>query len=310
MIERYTRKEMARIWTEERKLRTWLDIEIAICEAYHELGVIPAEDLAAIREHAAVEVERVRRIEEETKHDVVAFIQAVSERVGPASKWIHLGVTSSDILDTSFSLLLREAAALLIDDITAFMAVLKEKAQAHKFTPMMGRTHGIHAEPTTFGLKMAQFHDEMRRNRERLTAARERASHGKISGAVGTYAHVPPFVEEYVCKKLGLTPAPVSTQIVPRDYYAEFFTTLAIIGSSLEKMATEISTSRGPRWVRRRSSSGRGRPALRQCRTRETRSPRRISPGLPGSCGATRSPRSRTSPCGTSGTSATRPSKG
>jgi adenylosuccinate lyase len=240
MIERYTRKEMAAIWGEERKLRTWLDIEIAICEAYCRLGIVPAADLAIIKERASVDLSRVLEIEKETKHDVVAFIQAVSEAVGPASKWIHMGVTSSDILDTSFSLLLKEASAILIDDVKGLMAALKEKAEAYKFTPMMGRTHGIHAEPITFGLKMAHFYDEMRRNLERLEGAGERVSHGKISGAVGSYAHVPPFVEEYVCAKLGLKPAPISTQIIPRDYYAEFFTTIAIAGSSLEKMATEI----------------------------------------------------------------------
>ncbi len=240
MIERYTRKEMAAVWTEERKLHTWLDIEITICEAYGQLGVIPASDLAVIRERASVDPARVLEIERETRHDVVAFIQAVSEKVGPASKWIHMGVTSSDILDTSFSLLLKEAAAILIEDVKGLMAVLREKAEKYKFTPMMGRTHGIHAEPITFGLKMAHFHDEMRRNRERLETAKERISHGKISGAVGAYAHVPPFVEEYVCGKLGLKPAPISTQIIPRDYYAEFFTALAVAGASLEKMATEI----------------------------------------------------------------------
>ncbi|MGD0231222.1 MAG: adenylosuccinate lyase [Syntrophorhabdales bacterium] len=240
MIERYTRKEMAEIWGEERKLHTWLEIEIAICEAYHELGVIPAEDLSAIKERAGIDVKRVLEIENETRHDVVAFIQAVSERVGPASKWIHLGITSSDILDTAFSLLLKGAATILIEDVRALMAVLKEKAQTYKFTPMIGRTHGIHAEPITFGLKMAHFYDEMRRNLQRLIAARECVSYGMISGAVGTYAHVPPFVEEYVCNKVGLKRAPISTQIIPRDYHAEFFTTLAIVGSSLEKLATEI----------------------------------------------------------------------
>jgi len=240
MIERYTRKEMAAVWGEERKLRTWLDVEIAICEAYGQLGMIPAPDLATIKERASVDAARVLEIEKETKHDVAAFIQAVSEAVGPASKWIHMGVTSSDILDTSFSLLLKEAAKILIDDAKGLAAALREKAQDYKFTPMMGRTHGIHAEPITFGLKMAHFYDEMRRNLERLEAAGERVSHGKISGAVGAYAHVPPFVEEYVCAKLGLKPAPISTQIIPRDYYAEFFTALAITGASLEKMATEI----------------------------------------------------------------------
>jgi adenylosuccinate lyase len=240
MIDRYTRKEMAAIWTEEKKLRTWLDIEIAICEAWAEAGVVPKDDLAIIKAKAHVDAARAAEIEKETRHDVVAFIQAVSESVGPASKWVHLGVTSSDILDTSFSLLLKEAAALLMEDIKGLMIVLKEKAQDYRLTPMIGRTHGIHAEPVTFGLKMAHFYDEMRRNLERLAAASARVSCGKISGAVGTYAHVPPFVEEYVCRKLGLAPAPISSQIIPRDYYAEFFTTLAVIGSSIEKMATEV----------------------------------------------------------------------
>jgi adenylosuccinate lyase len=240
MIDRYTREKMARIWTEENKLTKWLDIEIAICEAYAQLGLIPTEDLEAIKTKARFDVKRVQEIEKETKHDVVAFIQSLSESIGPASKWVHMGVTSSDILDTAFSCLLKEAADLLLEDITNLMAVLKEKAFQYKAVPMIGRTHGIHAEPITFGLKMAHFFDEMRRNHERLQAARTRITCGKISGAVGTYAHVPPSVEAYVCKKLGLTPCPISTQIVPRDYYAEFFTTLAIIGSSVEKMATEV----------------------------------------------------------------------
>jgi adenylosuccinate lyase len=240
MIERYTRPQMAAIWTEQNKLKKWLDIEIAICEAYARLGMIPEADLKLIQEKAAFDVARVQQIELETKHDIVAFVTCVSEYVGPASRWIHMGVTSSDILDTSFSALLQEAADLLVKDVEAFMAVAKEKAYQYKMVPMIGRTHGIHAEPVTFGLKMAHFYDEMRRDLERLRAARERVSHGKISGAVGTYAHVPPAVEEYVCSKMGLKPAPISSQIVPRDYYAEFFTTLAIIGSSIEKMATEI----------------------------------------------------------------------
>ena len=240
MIDRYTRQQMARIWTEENKLTKWLDIEIAICEAYAQLGLIPTEDLEAIKTKAQFDVKRVQEIEKETKHDVVAFIQSLSESIGPASKWVHMGVTSSDILDTAFSCLLKEAADLLLEDITNLMAVLKEKAFQYKAVPMIGRTHGIHAEPITFGLKMAHFFDEMRRNHERLQAARTRVTCGKISGAVGTYAHVPPSVEAYVCKKLGLTACPISTQIVPRDYYAEFFTTLAIIGSSVEKMATEV----------------------------------------------------------------------
>ncbi len=240
MIERYTRKRMAEIWSEEHKLDIWLAIEIAICEAYAGQGVVPEADLRVIKERAAFDVSRVLEIEKETKHDVVAFIQNLSENVGPASRWIHLGVTSSDILDTAFSCLLRDASDILLEDIRALMAVLKDKAMVYKTTPMIGRTHGIHAEPITFGLKMVNLYDEMRRNLERMEAARDRVAVGQISGAVGTYAHVPPEVEEYVCRKLGLKPAPVSTQIIGRDYYAEFFTTLAIVGSSVEKLATEV----------------------------------------------------------------------
>jgi adenylosuccinate lyase len=240
MIERYTLQRMARIWEEKNKFQKWLDIEIAICEAYGELSLIPQEDLKTIKEKADFNIDRINEIEKRTKHDVVAFIESVSEFVGPSSKYVHLGATSSDILDTSFSCLLKEAADILIEDILSLMEVLKEKAYIYKTTPMIGRTHGIHAEPITFGLKMAHFYDEMRRNLERMRAARDRISHGKISGAVGTFAHGQPFIEEYVCKKMGLKPAPVSTQIIPRDYYAEFFTTISIIGSSIEKMSLEI----------------------------------------------------------------------
>jgi adenylosuccinate lyase len=240
MIERYTLKRMAQIWEEENKFRKWLAIEIAICEAYAKLSVIPKKDIKAIKEKANFNVNRILEIEKRTKHDVVAFIECVSEFVGPSSKYIHMGVTSSDILDTSFACLLKEASDILIEDITNLMVVFKEKAYQYKLTPMIGRTHGIHAEPITFGLKMAHFYDEMRRNIERLKAAKVRISYGKIAGAVGTFAHVQPSIEAYVCKKMGLKPAPISTQIIPRDYHAEFFTTLSIIGSSVEKMALEI----------------------------------------------------------------------
>ena len=240
MIPRYTRMEMARIWTDENRFQKWLDIEIAICEAYGKLGLIPEDDLKTIKEKAGFDTARILEIEKRTRHDVVAFIESVSEFVGPSAKYIHMGVTSSDILDTSFACQLQEASDMLIEDIKALMEVLKKRAMEYKYTPAIGRTHGIHAEPVTFGLKITHFYDEMRRNLERMTAARERISHGKISGAVGTYAHVPPSVEEYVCAKLGLKPAPISSQIVPRDYHAEFFTTLAIIGSSIEKMAMEV----------------------------------------------------------------------
>lgn len=240
MIERYTLQRMADVWTDHNRLQKWLDIEILICEAYGELSEIPPEDLKTIKEKADFDIDRVNEIEKRTRHDVVAFIESVAEFVGPSSKYVHMGVTSSDILDTSFACLLKEASDILIEDITSLMAVLKDKAYEYKLAPMIGRTHGIHAEPVTFGLKMAHFHDEMRRNLERMEAARARVSHGKISGAVGTFAHVQPFIEAYVCRKLGLQPAPISTQIVPRDYHAEFFTTLAVIASSVEKMALEI----------------------------------------------------------------------
>ena len=222
MIERYTLPRMARIWTDENRFQKWLDIEVYICEAYGELSLIPPEDVKTIREKAAFDTARILEIEKRTKHDVVAFIESVAEFVGPSSKYIHMGVTSSDILDTSFACLLQEASDILLEDVRNLMSVLKENAYKYKEVPMIGRTHGIHAEPITFGLKMAHFYDEMRRNLERLTAARERVSFAKISGAVGTFAHIPPFVEEYVCKKMGLKPAPISTQIVPRDYHAEF----------------------------------------------------------------------------------------
>jgi len=231
---------MAHIWKDENKFKTWLEIEIAICEAYEKLSLIPKKDLNIIKKKARFDIGRINEIEKRTKHDVVAFIESVAEFVGPSSKYIHMGVTSSDILDTSFACLLKEASETLIHDIIELMKVLKERAYKYKMTPMIGRTHGIHAEPITFGLMMAHFYDEMRRNLERLKAAKERVSYAKISGAVGTFAHCEPFVEEYVCKKLGLKPAPISTQIVPRDYHAEFFTALAVIASSIEKMALEV----------------------------------------------------------------------
>lgn len=231
---------MAQVWTDENKYRTWLEIEILICEAYAELNVIPADDMKNIREKSRFDAARIAEIETKTRHDVVAFIENVAEYVGPSSKYIHMGITSSDILDTSFSCLLNEAADILIEDIAELMEALKEKAYACKEMPAIGRTHGIHAEPVTFGLKITHFYDEMKRNIERMKVVKERIRCGKISGAVGTYAHVPPFVEEYVCGKLDLKVCPISSQIIPRDYYAEFFTTLALVGSTIERMSMEI----------------------------------------------------------------------
>jgi len=240
MIERYSLERMKRIWTEEVKFKKWLEVELLICEAYAQISVIPEDALKEIKEKAKIDVERIKEIEKRTKHDVVAFIECVSEFIGPASRYFHMGVTSSDILDTSFSCLLKEACGIIIDDVQGLMEVLRDKAFEYKDLRVMGRTHGMHAEPTTFGLKLASFYDEMRRNLERLRLARERISYGKISGAVGTYAHVPPFVEEYVLGRLGLKAVPISSQVVPRDYYAELFTTLAILGSTIERMALEV----------------------------------------------------------------------
>lgn len=240
MIPRYTRPEMARIWTEQRKFETWLEIELVVCEVLAELGEIPTGAVKEIKEKAKFHVDRVNELEKVTKHDVIAFLTNVGEYIGPLSRYLHYGLTSSDILDTSLALLLKEASDLLLQDIQLLLAVLKEKAFKYKDTLMIGRSHGIHAEPITFGLKMALWYDEMKRNLLRMERAREAISVGKISGAVGTFAHVPPSVEETVCKRLGLKPAPISTQIVQRDHHAEFFTTLAIIASSIEKFSVEL----------------------------------------------------------------------
>ena len=240
MISRYTRPEMERIWTEQRKFETWLEIELLACEALAELGEIPGETVKEIREKASFDVQRVSEIEKETKHDVIAFLTSVGEYIGPLSKYLHYGLTSSDVLDTSLGLLLKEASDLILQDIHQLLGVLKEKAYQHKETLMIGRSHGVHAEPITFGLKMALWHDEMKRNLFRMERAKEAVCVGKISGAVGTFAHIPPSVEEYVCKRLGLKAAPISTQIVQRDLHAEFFTTLALIASSIEKFAVEL----------------------------------------------------------------------
>lgn len=240
MIERYTRPEMGSIWTDENRYRAWLEVEILACEAWAELGVIPEEDAAKIREGARVNVDRILEIERETRHDVVAFTRAVAETLGPESKWVHYGLTSTDVVDTALSYLLRQANQILLRDVDRFIAVLKKKALEHKNTVMMGRTHGVHAEPTTFGLKMALWYAEMKRNRERLVRAMETVAVGKISGAVGTYANIDPFVEAYVCEKLGLKPAPISTQTLQRDRHAEYLASLSLIATSLEKFAVEI----------------------------------------------------------------------
>jgi adenylosuccinate lyase len=244
MISRYSRPKMAAIWEPANRFSLWLEIEILACEAWAELGVIPKDAVAEIRAKSAFDmaalVPRIDEIERRTKHDVVAFTEAIAERIGPASRYIHLGLTSSDVLDTCLACQMRQAADLLLEDVAALETVVADVALKHKRTAMMGRTHGIHAEPTTFGLKLAMWLTEVRRAKDRLTRARDVASYGKLSGAVGTFANVPPQVEEYVCAKLGLKPEPISTQIIQRDRHAEYLAALGIVGSSLDKFATEI----------------------------------------------------------------------
>ncbi len=240
MIERYTLPEMSAIWKDENKFKKWLDVEICVCEVQAEKGLIPDDAVEQIRSKAHFNIDRILDIEREVKHDVIAFLTNVGEYVGEASRYIHLGMTSSDLLDTSNALLMREAGHIILDDLKELRAALKARAIEHKDTPCIGRSHGIHAEPTTFGLKMALWYDEVGRHIQRLERSIDVISVGKISGAVGTFAHLDPEIEEAVCKRLNLKPAPVSTQIVQRDRYADFLTTLALIGSSLEKFATEI----------------------------------------------------------------------
>ncbi|MFH1552274.1 MAG: adenylosuccinate lyase [Candidatus Omnitrophota bacterium] len=240
MIERYTRPEMAKIWTDENKFRKMLEIEILACEAFAKQGLIPKAAVQVIREKADFDVRRIEEIEQKTHHDVVAFIKNVSENIGEEAKYLHYGLTSSDVLDTALSVMMTEAMDVLIKDIKGLMEALKEKALKYKKTPMMGRSHGVHAEPISFGLKMALFYKEAQRDLERLEDARETIAVGKISGSVGTFANVDPFVEQYVCKKLNLKPAGVSSQVLQRDRHAQYMSAIAICGATLEKIALEI----------------------------------------------------------------------
>ncbi|EUJ47738.1 adenylosuccinate lyase [Paenilisteria rocourtiae] len=240
MIERYTREEMGNIWTEQNRFQAWLEVEILACEAWAELGEIPKEDVAKIRENATFDVARIQEIELETRHDVVAFTRSVSESLGDERKWVHYGLTSTDVVDTANSYILKQANEILRADLERFIEILANKAKEYKYTVCMGRTHGVHAEPTTFGLKLALWHEEMKRNLERFNRAASGVEFGKISGAVGTYANIDPFVEEYVCKKLGTTPAPISTQTLQRDRHADYMATLALIATSVEKFAVEV----------------------------------------------------------------------
>ena len=240
MIPRYSRPQMAAIWEPENRFRIWLDIEAYACEAQAKLGVIPESAARAVREKGAFEIERIDEIERETRHDVIAFLTNVAEHVGPEARFMHQGMTSSDVLDTCLAVQLKQAADILLDDLDRLLDALKRRAIEHKYTPTVGRSHGIHAEPTTFGLKLAGHWAEFARGRERLRTARREIATCAISGAVGTFANIDPFVEEYVAEKLGLMPEPVSTQVIPRDRHAAFFMTLVLIAAGIERLATEI----------------------------------------------------------------------
>jgi adenylosuccinate lyase len=240
MIPRYTVPEMAAVWSDEARFRHWLEVEVLAVEAWASLGAVPPEDARAVRERASFTIERVRELEEVTRHDVAAFVQCVAESVGPAGRWIHFGLTSSDVLDTGFALQLRQAADLLLASVERLLGTVKRLALEHRDTVMAGRTHGVHAEPTSFGHKLALWAFELDRDRERLRQAREAVSVGKVSGAVGTYAHLDPRVEEHVCGELGLRPAEASSQVVSRDRHAEYMAALAVLASSLDAIATEI----------------------------------------------------------------------
>ncbi|WP_323704365.1 adenylosuccinate lyase [Mammaliicoccus sp. Dog046] len=240
MIERYSREEMANIWTEQNRFEAWLEVEILACEAWSKLGHIPAEDVKLIRQNAKVDVDRAKEIEQETRHDVVAFTRQVSETLGEERKWVHYGLTSTDVVDTALSYVVKQANEIIEKDLEKFLEVLKNKAIEHKTTLMMGRTHGVHAEPTTFGIKMALWYTEMKRNLERFKRVREEIEVGKMSGAVGTFANIPPEIEEHVCTELGLDCAPVSTQTLQRDRHAYYIATLGLIATSIEKFAVEV----------------------------------------------------------------------
>ena len=240
MIPRYTHREMGAIWSDEKKYQTWLDVELAATDALADVGLVPHEDARTLREKAAFDIARIEEIEQTTQHDIIAFTTAVAERVGPAARWLHFGLTSSDVLDTALALQMRTACDVILADLDVLAGSIRRRAEEHRRTPMIGRTHGVHAEPMTLGVKLALWHAEVARDRTRVSRARETISVGKISGAVGMFAHLDPPIEEAVCRRLGLAPAPVSSQVIQRDRHAELMTALAITAASLEKFATEI----------------------------------------------------------------------
>ena len=240
MIERYSRQEMSDIWSEQNQFQAWLEVELAACRAWSKIGKIPEEDVDKLYEKASFDIDRIKEIEKETRHDVVAFTRSVSESLGDEKKWVHYGLTSTDVVDTANGYRLKQTNELLKAGLNRMLSVLADKAREHKNTVMMGRTHGVHAEPTTFGLKCALWYAEMLRNRKRFEKAASDVEFGKLSGAVGTFAHIPPEVEKYTCKELGIDPAPISTQTLQRDRHAHYMAVLALIGGTLEKMAVEV----------------------------------------------------------------------
>ena len=240
MIARYTQKEMGAVWTEQRRYETWLEVELAATATLAERGVVPADDARELSANAAFDIARIDEIEKTTQHDVIAFTTSVAEKVGPAARWLHFGLTSSDVVDTALALQMRQACDIIIKDVDALLEAIQVRAEEHRRTPMIGRTHGVHAEPMTLGVKLALWHAEMQRNRRRVVQARETVAVGKLSGAVGTFAHLDPDVEETVCARLGLAPPPVSSQVIQRDRHAELMTSLAILAASIEKFALEI----------------------------------------------------------------------
>jgi adenylosuccinate lyase len=240
MIARYTSPEMGAIWSEQRRYETWLEVELAAADAMAEAGVVPADAARDLRTRARFEVARIHEIEQVTQHDVIAFTTAVAEHVGPAARWLHFGLTSSDVVDTAQAMQMRQACELIVKDLAALMEAVRTRAEEHRRTPMMGRTHGVHAEPMTFGVKLALWYAELQRNVDRVLRARDAVSVGKVSGAVGMFAHLDPAIEARVCERLGLQPAPVSSQVIQRDRHAELMTALAVTAASLEKFAVEI----------------------------------------------------------------------
>lgn len=298
MIERYTNPEMGNIWTLENEFRTMLRVEILACEAMNKLGIVPDDALHDIQTKADFRIERIKEIEAVTNHDIIAFLTNVAEYVGDASKYIHKGLTSSDVKDTAMGVMMQQSADLLMKHLEKLHEVLKRRAAEHKHTVMIGRTHGIHAEPMTFGLKFALWMDETERNMERLKQAREFISVGKLSGAVGTYSNIDPFVEEYVCEKLGIKAARLATQVIQRDRHADYLTTIAIIGSSLEKWQPKSATSSAPISAKLKNILRPARKVLRPCRTNATPLPAKKFPVWQGCCAVMPLLPLKTLPCG------------